>query len=216
MISWNVIANVIDHFAAIFSNSLRWDVPFQNALCATICPATLWVAIAIVLVISHWKSPSPGTLEALSHHNLSHPATHHDLKLRTTFAANSIPFLIPTLPLEYLELSIKRLHPCGLPERERSMLFQGYSKECLRLSWTRYECKEPHVTEVLWMEGVLLWADHIEAIHSHSHPTVYKTVRAVWEKKFNGWNFGGWKINVCKMKGFIVHPIVWEHLCGIL
>ena len=30
------------------------------------------------------------------------------------------------------------------------------------------------------------------------------------------WNFSGWTINVCKMKGLIVHPIVWEHWCGIL
>ena len=35
------------------------------------------------------------------------------------------------------------------------------------------------------------------------------------EKTSNMWNFGGWKINVCKMKELIVLPIVWEHLCGL-
>ena len=35
-------------------------------------------------------------------------------------------------------------------------------------------------------------------------------------KPYDGWNFSGWKINVCKMKGLIVHPIVWEHWNGIL
>ena len=36
------------------------------------------------------------------------------------------------------------------------------------------------------------------------------------EKNFRQWNFSGWKMNVCKMKGLIIHPIIWKHLCGIL
>ena len=28
--------------------------------------------------------------------------------------------------------------------------------------------------------------------------------------------FSRWKINICKMKGLIVHPIEWERLCEIL
>ena len=27
---------------------------------------------------------------------------------------------------------------------------------------------------------------------------------------YGGWNFDGWKINICKMKGLIVHPIRGE------
>ena len=40
---------------------------------------------------------------------------------------------------------------------------------------------------------------------------VYENARATQQKTFDIW-----KINVCKMKGLIVHPVVWEHLCGIL
>ena len=36
------------------------------------------------------------------------------------------------------------------------------------------------------------------------------------EKIYDRWNFNGWKIDVCKMKGLIFHLVVWEHLCGIL
>ena len=56
---------------------------------------------------------------------------------------------------------------------------------------------------------------------SHSfiapHPTVYKiALSGTLEIFFYRWNYSGWKgFNVCKMKGFIVHPIVWEHLCGV-
>jgi hypothetical protein len=35
------------------------------------------------------------------------------------------------------------------------------------------------------MEGVLSWANHIQAIHSHSHPTVYEIVQAVRKKKLS-------------------------------
>ena len=30
------------------------------------------------------------------------------------------------------------------------------------------------------------------------------------------WNFSRWRINVCKVKGLIVHMVTWEHLCEIL
>jgi hypothetical protein len=36
------------------------------------------------------------------------------------------------------------------------------------------------------------------------------------KKTSDGKNFNIWKTIVCKMKGLIVHPVVWEHLCAIL
>ena len=46
-----------------------------------------------------------------------------------------------------------------------------------------------------------------------SHPTDYEIARDIWGKTKKT---DGWKMNVYKMKGFIVHPIVWEYLCGTL
>ena len=51
---------------------------------------------------------------------------------------------------------------------------------------------------------------------SKPHPMVYKTTRAYWKKSSSVWKFGGWKIKVCMMKELIVHPTVWENLCGTL
>ena len=50
------------------------------------------------------------------------------------------------------------------------------------------------------------------------HLMVYGIYRATWKKikTSNKWNFSRWEIDVCKMKASIVHPVVWEHLCGIL
>jgi hypothetical protein len=52
------------------------------------------------------------------------------------------------------------------------------------------------------------------SIHNSSSYGVRK-FSAVWEKTTDGWTYSGWKVNVCKMKGLIVRPVVWEHLCGI-
>ena len=41
--------------------------------------------------------------------------------------------------------------------------------------------------------------------------TVYKIARATWKKTAKGW-----KIIFCKMKGLIVHPIIWDQFCGLL
>ena len=38
----------------------------------------------------------------------------------------------------------------------------------------------------------------------------------ILKKTSDGWIFSRWNLNVCKMKGLIFHPVVWEHLCGIL
>ena len=67
------------------------------------------------------------------------------------------------------------------------------------------------------MKDVWSWANHIQAIHSQC-PILRSTKLLGQPKKkpFDKWNCSRWKINVCKMKGLIVHPIVWEHLCGIL
>jgi hypothetical protein len=54
----------------------------------------------------------------------------------------------------------------------------------------------------------------LNLFRSEPHPTVYETARAVWKKTFDEWNCSRWKIDVCKLKGFIVHPFVWERLCG--
>ena len=73
-----------------------------------------------------------------------------------------------------------------------------------------------HVTKALWMEGVVSWANHIQAIHSQ-HPILRSTkLLRLLQKNFQRMKFGRWKINVCKMKGLIVHPTIWEHLCVIL
>ena len=47
------------------------------------------------------------------------------------------------------------------------------------------------------------------------HPIIYEIVRVTWEKTSNEWNFSGWKINVCKMKGLIcsshhMGAFVWD------
>ena len=35
------------------------------------------------------------------------------------------------------------------------------------------------------------------------------------DKTYDQWHFSGWENHMWKMKGLIVHPIMWEHLCGI-
>ena len=73
-----------------------------------------------------------------------------------------------------------------------------------------------HVTKALWMKGMVLWAYHIQAIHSHC--PILKTYETSWatrNKNSDWWNFNRWKINVCKMKGLIVRPVICEHLCGL-
>ena len=44
------------------------------------------------------------------------------------------------------------------------------------------------------------------------HLMVYKTAWATQKNHCGRWNFGEWKLNVCKMKGLIVYPIayVWD------
>ena len=42
-------------------------------------------------------------------------------------------------------------------------------------------------------------------------PTVHEISWATWNFFSDGWNFSGWKLNICKMKGLIVHPVVWKH-----
>ena len=61
------------------------------------------------------------------------------------------------------------------------------------------------------MKGVVLWADHIQAIRSRC-PILRSTKLFGQPIIF----FRRWKINVCKMKGLIIHPVILEHLCGIL
>ena len=66
-----------------------------------------------------------------------------------------------------------------------------------------------HVIETLWMEGVWPWENHIQVIHSQS-PILWsiKILRQPEKKTSNERNFGGWKINACKMKWLIIHLIV--------
>ena len=67
------------------------------------------------------------------------------------------------------------------------------------------------------MEGVVSRVNHIQAIHSQR--PILRSMKLLGSPEFfcyNGWNFSGWRINVFKMKGLIVHPVVREYLCGIL
>ena len=61
------------------------------------------------------------------------------------------------------------------------------------------------------MKGVWSWADHIQAIHSQS-PILrsMKLQGRPTKTTSKRWNFGRWKINVCKMKGLIVYFIGWD------
>ena len=74
-----------------------------------------------------------------------------------------------------------------------------------------------HVTKALCMRGYAVVGKlHSSHLFKEPHPTVYETTRATRKQISNGWNVGRWKFKVCKVKGLIVHPMVWEHLCGIL
>ena len=57
---------------------------------------------------------------------------------------------------------------------------------------------------------------HISHSFTTPHPMVYETSQATQNIFSDRWNFSRWKINVCKMKRLVVHPVVREHLCGIL
>ena len=66
-----------------------------------------------------------------------------------------------------------------------------------------------------WMKGVVSQAAHIQAIHSQRLILQCMKLPGQSKKNTDGWTYNGWKINVCRMKGSVVHPVVWEHLCGI-
>ena len=70
-----------------------------------------------------------------------------------------------------------------------------------------YPCHWGLVNGFVW-----LWANHIQATHSQSH--ILRSTKLLGQ--IGQEHPMDEKINVCKMKGLIVHPIVWEHLCGIL
>ena len=63
---------------------------------------------------------------------------------------------------------------------------------------------------------VVMGIPHPKHPFTAPHPTVYETARATRKKTYGRWIFSRWKINAYKMKGLIVHSIVWENLCGIL
>ena len=63
------------------------------------------------------------------------------------------------------------------------------------------------------MEGLVLWVDCIHAIRSQRSILWSTKLLGQPEKKKLPTDQN---INVCEMKGLIVHPIICEHLCGIL
>ena len=69
-----------------------------------------------------------------------------------------------------------------------------------------------HVIEAVWMKGVWSWAYHIQAIHSQSPILWSAELLGQLEKRF--WCMKVWwmKINVCQMKGLILHPL-YESIC---
>jgi hypothetical protein len=83
------------------------------------------------------------------------------------------------------------------------------NRVCSRLSY---------VIEALWMEGVWSWACHIQfkpSVHKAPSYGLRNCSGSPNWKSYYEWNVGGWNVNAWKMKGLIVHPIVWDHLCGI-